>query len=68
MGLTEVPGIAGRSPSYLVRQLYDLQRGTRRGRSSAVMQPVVANLTVEDMVAIAAYVTALTPPPAPSPH
>jgi cytochrome c553 len=57
MGLTDVPGIAGRSPSYLVRQLYDFQRGTRKGGSSSPMQPVVANLTTDNMVDIAAYVT-----------
>lgn len=63
MGLVDVPGIAGRSPSYLVRQLYDFQQGTRKGRSSAFMLPVVANLTAEDMVAIAAYVTSRSAPP-----
>jgi cytochrome c553 len=57
MGLADMPGIAGRSPSYLVRQMYDFQRGTRRGKSSPLMVPVVANLTAEDMVDIAAYVT-----------
>jgi cytochrome c553 len=62
MGLADMPGIAGRSPSYLVRQLYDLQRGTRRGKSSPLMQPVVANLTAEDMVAIAAYVSSRVRP------
>ena len=30
-GLGPVPGIAGRSPSYTVRQLFDTQRGTRKG-------------------------------------
>ncbi|MGA2017786.1 MAG: c-type cytochrome [Opitutaceae bacterium] len=67
MGLVDVPGIAGRSPSYLVRQMYDLQQGTRKGRSSPLMQPVVANLTTGDMVAIAAYVASLAPPPAANP-
>ena len=62
MGLADVPGIAGRSPSYLVRQMYDLQQGKRRGASSPLMQPVVANLTGEDFVTIAAYVTSLAPP------
>lgn len=56
MGLADMPAIAGRSPSYVVRQLYDMQQGTRKGKMSALMQPVVANLTAEDMVAIAAYV------------
>ena len=64
MGLADVPGIAGRSPSYLVRQLYDLQQGTRKGPSAPLMQPVVANLNGDDFVAIAAYVTSLVPPPA----
>jgi len=61
MGLAEVPGIAGRSPSYLVRQLYDLQQGTRKGTMAPLMQPVVANLNGDDLVAIAAYVASLGP-------
>jgi cytochrome c553 len=62
-GLADVPGIAGRSPSYLVRQLYDLQQGTRRGKMSVPMQAVVANLRDDDMVAIAAYVSSRAAPP-----
>jgi len=54
-GLGPVPGIAGRSPSYTVRQLFDTQRGTRKGVWSDLMRPVVANLSNEDMLAIAAY-------------
>jgi cytochrome c553 len=54
-GLGPVPGIAGRSPSYLVRQLWDLQQGTRKGEWSPLMKPVVENLTQDDMLAIAAY-------------
>jgi cytochrome c553 len=61
-GLADVPGIAGRSPSYLVRQMYDFQQGARRGKMSALMQPVVAHLTSDDMVAIAAYVASRVPP------
>jgi cytochrome c553 len=68
MGLLDVPGIAGRSPSYLVRQLYDLQQGARRGKSSPLMQATVANLTTEDMVAIAAYVTSRVAPPSLAPR
>jgi len=30
-GLGPLPGLAGRSPSYLVRQLYDMQHGARKG-------------------------------------
>ena len=54
-GLGPVPGIAGRSPSYTVRQLFDTQRGTRKGLWADLMTPVVANLTTGDMLAIAAY-------------
>ena len=55
MGLGPVPGIAGRSPSYTVRQLYDMQQGVRKGEWSDLMKPVVAKLTNADMLAIAAY-------------
>jgi cytochrome c553 len=54
-GLGPVPGLAGRSPSYQVRQLYDMKAGTRRGLWSDLMKAVVANLTDDDFVAIGAY-------------
>ena len=54
-GLGPVPGIAGRSPSYVARQLYDMQQGFRKGLWSDLMKAVVANLTVDDILAIAAY-------------
>jgi cytochrome c553 len=56
-----VPAIAGRQASYLARQLYDMQAGTRRGLWSPLMKDVVARLTDEDMMALAAYVTSLPP-------
>lgn len=59
-GLADVPPIAGRSPSYLFRQLYDLRGATRTGAASELMKPVVANLTDADMVAIAAYLASRT--------
>jgi cytochrome c553 len=55
-GMGPVPGIAGRSPSYIVRQLYDIQQGTRKGTWSPLMKQVVDKLTQDDMIAIAAYV------------
>jgi cytochrome c553 len=60
-GLGPVPGIAGRSPSYLVRQMYDMQAGARHGEWTELMKPVVAKLTDEDFVNIAAYVSSLMP-------
>lgn len=60
-GLGPIPGLAGRSPSYLFRQLYDMQHGTRNGRWMDLMRPVVATLTQEDMIAIAAHAASLEP-------
>ncbi len=60
-GLGPVPGIAGRSPSYLVRQLYDMQQGTRNGSWSELMKPVVSRLTNDEMLDIAAYTASLAP-------
>ena len=54
-GLGPVPGIAGRSPSYTARQLYDMQQDVRKGVWSDLMKPVVAKLNNADMLAIAAY-------------
>jgi len=62
-GLGAVPGIAARSPSYIARQLYDIQQGARNGGMTALMKPVVAKLTNEDILDIAAYTASL---PAPS--
>jgi cytochrome c553 len=60
-GLGAVPPIAGRSTSYIVRQIYDIQSGARAGSASLLMRPVVAKLTTDDMIAIAAYVASLAP-------
>jgi cytochrome c553 len=61
MGIGDVPPIAGRSPSYIVRQLWDIQQGTRRGVSSQLMKMIVANLNEEDLVNVAAYVASRPP-------
>jgi cytochrome c553 len=55
------PPLAGRSPSYIFRQLYGFSTGSRGGDASVPMQAVVARLTQRDMVALAAYVGALKP-------
>jgi cytochrome c553 len=60
-GLGPVPGLAGRSPSYLVRQLYDMQQGTRKGSWTELMKPVVEKLTTSDMRDIVAYTASLKP-------
>ena len=64
LGMGPVPGIAGRSPSYLGRELYDMQAGTRNGEWTQLMKPVVAKLTSEDLVNILAYVSSRPVAPA----
>jgi cytochrome c553 len=60
-GVDLVPGIAGRSPSYLVRQLYDFQQSARQGDGSAIMKPIVENISHDDMISLAAYISSLKP-------
>ena len=60
-GLGNVPPIAGRSPSYTVRQLYDMQKGNRNGPGAQLMKAVVADLSLDDMIAIAAYTASQAP-------
>jgi len=60
-GSGDVPPIAGRSPSYIVRQLYDIQNGARAGAATQQMMAPVAHLTLDDMIAIAAYTASLHP-------
>jgi len=60
-GTAVAPPIAGRQPSYIGRQLYDLQQGTRNGAMAQLMKPAVERLTEDDIIAIAAYVAAQQP-------
>ena len=60
-GLGPVPTLAGRSPSYIVRQLYDMQRGKRNGAWTPLMADVVARLGPDDLLTAAAYLASLKP-------
>lgn len=60
-GLGPVPPLAGRSPSYTVRQLFDMQQGVRKGPWSALMKEAVEKLTIDEMIAIAAYTASRAP-------
>jgi cytochrome c553 len=60
-GLGEVPRIAGRSAVYLVRQLYMMQDGTRDSETAVLMKAVVKQMTLDDMIAAAAYVASREP-------
>ncbi len=60
-GVGAVPAIAGRAPSYLLRQLFAFKAGTRASATAAPMRAVVAGLTVDDMIAAAAYAGSVRP-------
>ncbi len=60
-GIGAIPRIAGRSPSYIVRQIYNFQQHARNGSAGALMMPVVEKLSQDDMIALAAYVSSLQP-------
>jgi len=60
-GTVIAPPIAGRQPSYIGRQLYDYQQGSRNGPFAVLMKPSVVNLTESDIIAISAYVASLEP-------
>jgi cytochrome c553 len=56
-----VPPLAGRSPSYLLRQLLAFKSGTRSSTAGAPMRAVAATLSLDDMIAAAAYAGTLAP-------
>ncbi len=60
-GMGGFPPLAGRSPSYLLRQMLSFRKGTRSSPVAVPMQAAVANLTVADMIAVAAYAASLEP-------
>lgn len=60
-GAGNIPPLAGRSPTYIVRQLADFRSGARRGAAAAAMEPVVAAMTNEDMIALAAFIASRRP-------
>jgi cytochrome c553 len=60
-GLGEVPRLAGLQPVYIARQLITMQNGTSAGTNAALMKRVVAKLTEEDVISLAAYVGSLPP-------
>ena len=60
-GDSGAPRLAGLQPIYIFRQLYSFQNNSRAGASALLMKPVVAKLTEDDMIAIAAYLGSLAP-------
>jgi cytochrome c553 len=60
-GLGEVPRLAGQQPLYIARQLFDLRYGSSAGKAAALMNPVVAGLSEDDIIAISSYLGSLPP-------
>ena len=60
-GVANAPPLAGRSPTYLTRQLVQVALGNRQGTPVQPMQQVVAHLALKDMISVAAYAATLKP-------
>ena len=60
-GKDDVPGLAGRNPTSLIRQLYDFKSGARKGGKSSEMEKVVKDMSNADMLALGAYLGTLAP-------
>jgi cytochrome c553 len=60
-GLGNVPRLAGLHPIYVARQLYLFKEGSRNGIDAQLMKKSVAQLTDEDILALAAYLGSLAP-------
>ena len=60
-GLGPAPPLAGRSPSYTMRQLFDMKTMTRRGPWAEMMKPIVDKMSLDDMMAVSAFAGSLTP-------
>ncbi len=65
-GMGDFPAIGSRSPSYMMRQLYDFKTGRRNGTYAAIMVPVVANLSNDELRDITGYLASMPPPSAPT--
>jgi cytochrome c553 len=60
-GVGLVPPIAGRAPSAILRQLLAFRTGARASAAGAPMREAVATLSLDDMIAAAAYAGKLKP-------
>ena len=60
-GNGDVPALAGRSPVYIARQIFQFRTGDRSGLASGEMKNLVADLEEGDIIAISAYLASLEP-------
>ena len=62
-GIGPVPPLAGRTPSYIARQIYDMEHDFRKGPWTPLMKKAVEKLTDDDILDISAYLTSLPAAP-----
>ncbi len=55
-GMASFPKLAGRSEKYLISRLEQYRAGERVGPNSALMMPMAADLSDEDIANVAAYI------------
>jgi cytochrome c553 len=60
-GVGLIPPLAGRSPTYILRQLVAFKTGARAGTAGTPMQAVVAGMRIDNMIDVAAYAGSLQP-------
>lgn len=58
-GVGDVPYLAGRSPTYIVRELILFRLGRRTNAGAAPMRTEVSHLSLRDMINVAAYAASL---------
>ena len=63
MGTDKIPPLAGRSPTYLLRQMLAFRNGERSSEAAKTMTPVVEKLTLSEMIDVVAYLGSLYPDP-----
>jgi cytochrome c553 len=64
----DIPPLAGRSPSYLAREIFDIQQGARAGSHPmlSLMKRTVEKLTPDDIINITAYLASRPVPVQPA--
>ncbi|HEY1791929.1 MAG TPA: c-type cytochrome [Opitutaceae bacterium] len=60
-GTAVAPPLAGHFATYILRQLFAFRNGARAGPAAVLMHPVVAKLTLDDMIAVAAFAASRSP-------
>ena len=59
VGAPRYPRLAGQRQAYVVQQMTNFKQGVRTNDRAHVMRNIAANLTNEEMVAIAEYLASL---------